>query len=53
MKMEHSTTDFYLSCYFTMCGHCVMDIRKVDDNNRMEFIFEDSKELQILKQQYF
>jgi len=24
MKMEHSTTDFYLSCYFTLCGHSII-----------------------------
>ncbi len=51
--MEHSTTDFYLSCYFAMCGHNVKDIRKIDDNNRMEFVFEDSNDLQKLKEQYF
>ena len=53
MKMEHSTTDFYLSCYFAMCGHIVKDIRVVDDNNRMEFVFENSNDLQKLKEQYF
>jgi len=54
MKIDYTTTDFYLSCFLTISGQDIKDIRRVGPySSQMEFVFTDSEKLKKLMDDYF
>jgi len=54
MKIDYTTTDFYLSCFLTISGQDIKDIRRVGPNSsQREFVFEDSDTLRRHIDRYF
>jgi hypothetical protein len=53
MKSEYITTDFYLTCFLTLNGQIIREIRRVGNSSQMEFVFTDSEKLKKLMDDYF
>jgi len=53
MYSEYLTTDFYLTCFLTLSGQIIREIRRVGNSNQMEFVFTDSEKLRQLMDNYF
>ena len=53
MKSEYYTTDFYLTCFLTLNGQIIKEIRRVGNSSQMEFVFTDSEKLKKLMDDYF
>ena len=53
MNSEYYTTDFYLTCFLTLSGQIIREIRRVGNSNQMEFVFTDSEKLKKLMDDYF
>jgi hypothetical protein len=50
---KFSTKEFYLACWLHSKGLRLIEIKKIDGNNRCEFVFEDSKEREKLVKEYW
>ncbi len=53
MKSEYYTTDFYLTCFLTLNGQIIREIRRVGNSSQMEFVFSNSEKLKKLMDDYF
>jgi len=53
MKSEYITTDFYLTCFLTLNGQIIREIRRVGNSSQMEFVFSNSEKLKKLMDDYF